>query len=187
MLLLSMVCLCRNKSIFLHFSQEMGLGKTVQTITLLAYLMEHKRNAGPFMVTVPLSTMSNWANEFARWAPGIKVVQYKGAPGTRKDIFKAEMSHGRFNVVLTTYEYVMKDKASLRRIHWQYIIIDEGHRLKNAHCKFAQVLGTEYSSRNRLLLTGTPLQVGDRGGLPLRYDLLLLHTIRTATSVLFEL
>ena len=57
----------------------MGLGKTVQTIGLFAHLIEAKRNAGPFMVTVPLSTMSNWANEFARWTPGIRVVQFKGA------------------------------------------------------------------------------------------------------------
>lgn len=53
---------------------------------------------------------------------------------------------------------LLQDKAKLRRIHWQYIIIDEGHRLKNAQARFTQVLGQEYSSRNRLLLTGTPLQ-----------------------------
>ena len=44
-----------------------------------------------------------------------------------------------FNVLLTTYEYIMKDKAILRAISWLYIVIDEGHRMKNAHCKFSQV------------------------------------------------
>lgn len=53
----------------------------------------------------------------------------------------------------------MRDKSRLGSILWQYIIVDEGHRLKNANAKFTQVLGQEYSSRNRLLLTGTPLQV----------------------------
>jgi SNF2 family DNA or RNA helicase len=64
----------------------------------------------------------------------------------------------RFNVLLTTYEFIMKDKASLRKLQWQYIIVDEGHRMKNAQSKFAQTLGTQYSSKNRILLTGTPLQ-----------------------------
>ena len=52
----------------------------------------------------------------------------------------------------------MRDRLTLRKIYWQYIVIDEGHRLKNSHGKFTRILGTEYSSRNRLLLTGTPLQ-----------------------------
>ena len=52
----------------------------------------------------------------------------------------------------------MKDKAVLKRIVWQYIVVDEGHRMKNANSKFAQTLGNSYKSRNRLLLTGTPLQ-----------------------------
>jgi hypothetical protein len=47
---------------------------------------------------------------------------------------------GLFNVLLTTYDYIMKDKKWLRKIPWQYIVIDEGHRMKNAHCKFSQVL-----------------------------------------------
>lgn len=59
---------------------------------------------------------------------------------------------------MTTYTYIMRDKNQLRKLKWQYIIIDEGHRMKNAHCKFSLILGQQYTSRNRLLLTGTPLQ-----------------------------
>ena len=56
----------------------------------------------------------------------------------------------------------------------------EGHRLKNAHCRFAQVLGQEYTSRNRLLLTGTPLQ----NNLPELWSLLnfLLPKVRMLRS-----
>ncbi len=64
----------------------------------------------------------------------------------------------RFNVVITTYEYIMKDKYSLNKVFWQYIIVDEGHRMKNAKSKFTQTLGTQFNSVNRILLTGTPLQ-----------------------------
>lgn len=139
-------------------ADEMGLGKTIQTISLFAYLMEFKGNNGPFLVVVPLTTISNWANEFNKWVPAMTVVVYKGTAGARKDIFKDEVEGGLFNVLLTTYDYTMKDKKFLRKIPWQYIVIDEGHRMKNAHCKFSQTLGTKYTSRHRLLLTGTPLQ-----------------------------
>jgi len=68
------------------------------------------------------------------------------------------LCRGQFNVILTTYTFVMRDKSYLRKLHYQYIVIDEGHRMKNAHCKFSRILGQQYTSRNRLLLTGTPLQ-----------------------------
>jgi SNF2 family DNA or RNA helicase len=147
-----------NKNLNGILADEMGLGKTIQTIALLTYVMESKHNNGPFLVVVPLSTLSNWVNEFTKWAPECIMVTYKGPPQTRKDIFKQEMSSGQYNVLLTTYEYVMKDKHVLKKIDWQYTIVDEGHRMKNAQSKFAQTLGTQYSSKHRLLLTGTPLQ-----------------------------
>lgn len=65
---------------------------------------------------------------------------------------------GKFNVVITTYEYIIKDKSSLSKVKWNYIIIDEGHRMKNHNCKLSNILGSAYTSRHRLLLTGTPLQ-----------------------------
>lgn len=68
--------------------------------------------------------------------------------------------HQKFNVLLTTYEYLMNkhDRPKLSKIHWHYIIIDEGHRIKNASCKLNADL-KHYQSTHRLLLTGTPLQV----------------------------
>lgn len=61
-------------------------------------------------------------------------------------------------MVITTYEYIIKDKSSLSKVKWNYIIIDEGHRMKNHNCKLSNILGSAYTSRHRLLLTGTPLQ-----------------------------
>jgi len=139
-------------------ADEMGLGKTVQAIALIAYLMEYKDNKGPYLVIVPLSTLSNWVNEFRRWCPAATVVVYKGTPAQRKELFKSQVRNGHFNVLLTTYEYIIKDKSSLRKLEWQYAIVDEGHRMKNAQSKFAVTLGTQYITRHRILLTGTPLQ-----------------------------
>ena len=136
-----------------------GLGKTIQTISLIGYVMEAKGNLGPFLIVVPLSTLSNWVNEFKKWAPDVLLVQYKGNPEERKQVFREEMEAGQFNVLLTTYELVMKDRALLgKRFEWEYIIVDEGHRMKNTESKFAQTLGSYYNSKRRLLLTGTPLQ-----------------------------
>lgn len=59
-------------------ADEMGLGKTIQTIALITYLIERKRNNGPYLIIVPLSTMSNWMLEFDRWAPSVIKVAYKG-------------------------------------------------------------------------------------------------------------
>jgi len=100
---------------------------------------------------------------------------YKGNPPRRKHIYSSQLSHGKFNVLLTTYEYVIKDKAMLAKIRWNYIIIDEGHRMKNHSCKLVNVFGRHYKSRHRLLLTGTPLQ----NSLPELWSLLnfLLPTI----------
>eukprot|EP00172_Hildenbrandia_rubra_P000629 Plantae.Rhodophyta-Hildenbrandia_rubra.ctg1340.p1 GENE.Plantae.Rhodophyta-Hildenbrandia_rubra.ctg1340~~Plantae.Rhodophyta-Hildenbrandia_rubra.ctg1340.p1 ORF type:complete len:1089 (-),score=231.07 Plantae.Rhodophyta-Hildenbrandia_rubra.ctg1340:3890-6700(-) len=139
-------------------ADEMGLGKTIQTIALLAYLVEVKQNFGPYLIIVPLSTLSNWVRELNIWAPSLVKVVYRGNPETRKRIQRLEILTGQYNVLLTTYEFVVKDKAVLGRITWKYIIIDEGHRMKNADSKLALTLGAKYRSRNRVLLTGTPLQ-----------------------------
>lgn len=74
--------------------------------------------------------------------------------------FRERIVHQKFNVLLTTYEYLMNkhDRPKLSKIHWHYVIIDEGHRIKNASCKLNAEL-KHYQSSHRLLLTGTPLQV----------------------------
>ncbi|KAK1117792.1 hypothetical protein K0M31_015728 [Melipona bicolor] len=138
-------------------ADEMGLGKTIQTIALVTYLMEKKKVNGPFLIIVPLSTLSNWMLEFEKWAPSVVIVSYKGSPSNRKTI-QSQMRAAKFNILLTTYEYIIKDKAILARLQWKYMIIDEGHRMKNHHCKLTQVLNTHYLASYRLLLTGTPLQ-----------------------------
>lgn len=138
-------------------ADEMGLGKTIQTIALITYLMESKKVNGPFLIIVPLSTLSNWMLEFERWAPSVIKISYKGSPNVRRSL-QYQLKNSKFNVLMTTYEYIIKDKAHLAKIKWKYMIIDEGHRMKNHHCKLTQILNTHYTAPHRLLLTGTPLQ-----------------------------
>ncbi|KAG7450799.1 uncharacterized protein BT62DRAFT_1045760 [Guyanagaster necrorhizus] len=138
-------------------ADEMGLGKTIQTISLISFLIEVKRQRGPYLVIVPLSTMTNWSGEFAKWAPSIRTVSYKGNPAQRRAL-QGDLRVGQFQVLLTTYEYIIKDRPHLSKLKWLHMIIDEGHRMKNTQSKLSQTLTTYYHTRYRLILTGTPLQ-----------------------------
>ncbi|KAG1764096.1 SNF2 family N-terminal domain-containing protein [Suillus placidus] len=138
-------------------ADEMGLGKTIQTISLVTFLIEVKRQRGPYLVIVPLSTMTNWSGEFAKWAPTVKMISYKGNPAQRRNL-QGDLRMGQFQVLLTTYEYIIKDRPILSKLKWVHMIIDEGHRMKNTQSKLAQTLTQYYHSRYRLILTGTPLQ-----------------------------
>ncbi|KAK3904375.1 chromatin structure-remodeling complex subunit snf21 [Staphylotrichum tortipilum] len=138
-------------------ADEMGLGKTIQTISLITYLIEKKHQNGPYLVIVPLSTLTNWNLEFDKWAPSVAKVVYKGPPNTRK-LQQEKIRQGRFQVLLTTYEYIIKDRPLLSKIKWFHMIIDEGHRMKNSNSKLSATIQQYYSTRFRLILTGTPLQ-----------------------------
>ncbi len=138
-------------------ADEMGLGKTIQTISLIAYLIEKKRQNGPFLVIVPLSTLTNWNMEFEKWAPSVNRIIYKGPPNTRKQQ-QQKIRYGQFQVLLTTYEYIIKDRPVLSKVKWVHMIVDEGHRMKNAGSKLSSTLTQYYVTRYRLILTGTPLQ-----------------------------
>lgn len=140
-------------------ADEMGLGKTIQTIALLAHLWE-KKSYGPFLIAAPLSTTSNWVEEFKKWTPSIPVVLYHGSKIEREQLRKTKLKHpgtDQFPVVVTSYEICMNDRKYLTGFGWQFIIIDEGHRIKNLDCRLIRELQT-YQSANRLLITGTPLQ-----------------------------
>lgn len=142
-------------------ADEMGLGKTLQAISMIAFFKEHNI-AGPFLVAAPLSTVRNWVEEFKRWTPTINTILYHGSKDERETMRRKGMKMSQqgqpdFPVVVTSYEICMNDRKFLANYQWRYIIVDEGHRLKNMNCKLIKELMT-YNSANRLLITGTPLQ-----------------------------
>lgn len=139
-------------------ADEMGLGKTIQTISLIAYLMENKGVTGPHLIVAPKAVLPNWINEFTTWAPSISAVLYDGRIDERKALREEYSGEGKFNVLITHYDLIIRDKAFLRKIHWFYLVVDEGHRLKNYDCVLARTLVSGYRIRRRLLLTGTPIQ-----------------------------
>ncbi|TAQ91034.1 hypothetical protein B7494_g645 [Chlorociboria aeruginascens] len=146
-------------------ADEMGLGKTIQTISLIALLREQEDYLGPHLIIAPLSTLSNWIEEFQKWTPDVPVLLYHGNPGQRKELRRTRMMNHlklnrpdeKFPVVCTSPEILLRDYSDLSNIKWEFIIIDEGHRMKNSQSKLFLALRT-FKSASRLLITGTPLQ-----------------------------
>ena len=129
----------------------------VQTISLLAYLKSARGDNGPHLVVVPMATLGNWMREFKRWCPTFKALKLYGAKAARRELAQNVMLNGDHNVVVTTYETVKLERASLRKMRWSYIAVDEAHRLKNENSILSVEL-RQLTSEHRLLLTGTPLQ-----------------------------
>lgn len=138
-------------------ADEMGLGKTVQVMALIAYLMEFKGNYGPHLIIVPNAVLVNWKSELLNWLPSASCIFYVGAKDQRQKLFSQEVMAVKFNILVTTYEFVMFDRSKLSKIDWKYIIIDEAQRMKDRESVLARDLD-RYKCQRRLLLTGTPLQ-----------------------------
>ncbi|CAG9090664.1 hypothetical protein JYU34_009443 [Plutella xylostella] len=138
-------------------ADEMGLGKTLQTISLLGYMKNFKNIPGPHIVIVPKSTLTNWMNEFKKWCPSLTAVCLIGDQETRNTFIRETLMPGNWDVCITSYEMIIRERSVFKKFTWRYMVIDEAHRIKNEKSKLSELL-REFKSMNRLLLTGTPLQ-----------------------------
>ncbi|CDK24316.1 unnamed protein product [Kuraishia capsulata CBS 1993] len=138
-------------------ADEMGLGKTLQTISFLGYLRYIRCVPGPHLVVVPKSTLDNWRREFNKWTPEVNVLVLQGDKQERDDLIKNRLMTCDFDVVISSYEIVIREKSSFRKFNWEYIVIDEAHRIKNEESLLSQIIRM-FHSKQRLLITGTPLQ-----------------------------
>lgn len=144
-------------------ADEMGLGKTVQSLAFLAHLSESQGIWGPFLIIAPASTLHNWQQECARFVPKFKVVPYWGNTQDRRILRKfwdqkcLHTEEASFHVVITSYQLVIQDVKYFQRIKWQYMVLDEAQAIKSSSsARWKTLLG--FHCRNRLLLTGTPIQ-----------------------------
>ena len=149
-------------------ADEMGLGKTVQAISLMAHLAETYGIWGPFLVIAPASTLHNWQQEFTKFVPSFRVIPYWGNVNDRKTLRKsfsysrAEKLYGRgrdspFHAMITSYQLIVTDQQHLNKIKWSFMVLDEAQAIKSSSSiRWKTLLG--FDCRNRLLLTGTPIQ-----------------------------
>ncbi|GAB66326.1 helicase [Plasmodium cynomolgi strain B] len=136
-------------------ADEMGLGKTLQTISLLCYLRFNKNIKRKSIIICPRSTLDNWYQEIKKWCTEMKAFKYYGSKEQRRELNK-NVLHTDYDVLLTTYEIVIKDKSALFDIDWFFLVIDEAHRIKNDKSVLSSSVRF-LRSENRLLITGTPL------------------------------
>ena len=143
-------------------ADEMGMGKTIQTLALLQVIKHQYRIRGPFLIVVPLSVAQNWVDEIERWTT-FSYLLYTGNQSGRailKDCCffnEKEPKKLKVEIVVVPYDNIIDDIEFFARIYWAYCIFDEAHRLKNYQSQTYQRLSKlDYFAC--VLLTGTPIQ-----------------------------
>ena len=121
-------------------ADEMGLGKTLQSISVIAYLREARGIKGKHIVIVPKSVLDNRMREFRVWCPVVRTLRFHGTKAERKVIRRERLDPGDFDVVITTYEMLIREKSGFLKHAWHYIIIDEAHRIKNDKSVLSQTV-----------------------------------------------
>ncbi|GFO09812.1 DNA excision repair protein ercc-6-like [Plakobranchus ocellatus] len=140
-------------------ADDMGLGKTIQVIAFLAGMFDMGKIKS-VMIVVPLSVIPNWLNEFNKWTPGINVMQFHGSSKKERDRALHRV-RSRGGVLMTTYGLVVTTHETLSKRHgqefvWDYVILDEGHKIKNPTKTSKSI--HHVPARMRMILTGTPVQ-----------------------------
>ena len=108
-------------------------------MSFLSYLFHEMRQYGPFLVIVPLSTITAWQSQFATWAPDLNVITYIGNAAAREVIRSYEFGPSnkklKMNVLLTTYEITLRDSRELSDIKWQVLAVDEVCTATRSRCR----------------------------------------------------
>jgi SNF2 family DNA or RNA helicase len=133
-------------------ADEMGLGKTVQVLAHIAKERSVKKLEYPFLVIAPTSLMVNWRMEAEKFVPDLKVLTLHGA--NRKEYFD---DINKYDLVLTTYPLLNRDKDILLANKYHTIILDEAQTIKNSKAKASQIVN-QLKADHRLCMTGTPME-----------------------------
>eukprot|EP00466_Bigelowiella_natans_P003232 jgi/Bigna1/52951/estExt_Genewise1Plus.C_130170 len=147
-------------------ADEMGLGKTIQTIGLLRLIHKHHpEGRRPSLIVAPTSVLDNWMREFGKICPSLRVAKYHGSQKDRLHL-QAELIDGKrtplFDVLVTSYSIFEKetskfDRAWVRKRRFRFMVLDEGHNIKNQKgSRFLFLSGV--GAKHRLILSGTPIQ-----------------------------
>ncbi|XP_041855416.1 DNA excision repair protein ERCC-6-like [Melanotaenia boesemani] len=140
-------------------ADDMGLGKTIQVISFLSGMYDNELVKHTLLI-MPTSLITNWIKEFAKWTPGMRVKEFHSTSKAERTR-SLETVQRRNGVIITTYTMLMNNWQQLsyrgKEFCWDYVILDEAHKIKNTSTKTTK---SAYAipSKNRILLTGTPVQ-----------------------------
>ncbi|XP_038152187.1 DNA excision repair protein ERCC-6 [Cyprinodon tularosa] len=147
---------------------EMGLGKTIQVISFLAGLSYSKLRTrgsnyryvglGPTVIVCPATVMHQWVKEFHTWWPPFRVavLHETGSFTSKKEKLIPEIAacHG---ILITSYSAVRNLQDVLQRYDWHYVILDEGHKIRNPNAGVT-VACKQFRTPHRFILSGSPMQ-----------------------------
>lgn len=144
---------------------DMGLGKTLQTLCIVS--ADHHERAEeyaktgnpdmrrlPTLIVCPPTLSGHWQQEIKTYAPFLSVTAYVGPPQERKAL---KDTLDKPDIVITSYDVCRNDIEVLHQYNWNYVVLDEGHLIKNAKAK-TSIAVKRLASNHRLILTGTPIQ-----------------------------
>eukprot|EP00960_Hanusia_phi_P064883 765948-Hanusia_phi.AAC.5 len=148
---------------------DMGLGKTLQTICIISSDHHNRRKKFaenrdpgssplPSLVVCPPTLVGHWDFEISKFLPDstLQCVQFVGSP-TERAALKESIVKGGDIVVVTSYETLRNDIDFLGKLTFNYVVLDEGHMIKNAKSKTTQAVKA-VRANHRLILSGTPIQ-----------------------------
>jgi SNF2 family DNA or RNA helicase len=145
-------------------ADDMGLGKTLQTLAVIQKAKELNKAGHPSLIICPTSVIRNWEAEVRKFFSGCVVVLYTGARREAKFRIICEMmkysrvqDHHATTIVVTSYDIARRDCEELNRIPWMYVVVDEGHNIKNPDAQRTKAIKT-INGQHKLALTGTPIQ-----------------------------
>ena len=137
-------------------ADSMGLGKTIQVLTLLELERESGLAKGhPTLLVCPMSLVANWQREAARFTPKVEVHVHHGAERLSGEQFRAAVTDA--HLVITTYGLALRDREELAAVDWHRVVIDEAQAIKNAGTKQARAVRA-IAAPHRVALTGTPVE-----------------------------
>lgn len=143
-------------------ADDMGLGKTLQTLAVIQKAREMNNSRLPSLIICPTSVVNNWKSEVQKFFNDCYVIVYTGGNRERKLWHLQEvvaLAHvGKAGpLVLTSYDIARIDHHKLNRIPWLYVVVDEGHNIKNPDAQRTKAIKT-INGQHKLALTGTPIQ-----------------------------
>jgi SNF2 family DNA or RNA helicase len=131
-------------------ADEMGLGKTIQIIALLA--SPERDHAAPSLIVAPTTLLENWRREIAKFAPGLKTHVHQGSKRTGDYRVLAP-----FDVTITSYDTVVRDKSMFRMVDWRIVVLDEAQAIKNPDTRRSDAV-RQLRRRSGIAVTGTPVE-----------------------------